>query len=256
MEYNFHTHTYRCNHAIGEDEEYVQKAIKAGLKRLGFSDHIFLPGIYQKTSRGAFMLYEDYLDSIKALKDKYKDEIEISIGLEAEYSDRFLPFIKEQLETKKVEYLILGQHFNFDKGDNPPYIRDQRNDIDALKTYVEQVKKGLKTGLFSYLAHPDLYVVAFDEWNEECINAAHEICKICEELDIPMEINAHAHNCWDTKRKMVYPYPEFWEIASQYNIDVVIGYDAHDPKEFRGKLEYEYNLIKKYNLHLLDDYRI
>ena len=36
---NYHTHTKRCNHALGEDREYVEAAIKAGLKVLGFSDH-------------------------------------------------------------------------------------------------------------------------------------------------------------------------------------------------------------------------
>ena len=36
---NYHTHTARCGHAIGTDEEYVQAAIQAGLKTLGFSDH-------------------------------------------------------------------------------------------------------------------------------------------------------------------------------------------------------------------------
>ena len=36
---NYHTHTKRCGHAIGEDEEYVINAIEAGLTDLGFSDH-------------------------------------------------------------------------------------------------------------------------------------------------------------------------------------------------------------------------
>ena len=36
MRYNLHTHTKRCNHAQGEDREYVEAAIKAGIKTLGF----------------------------------------------------------------------------------------------------------------------------------------------------------------------------------------------------------------------------
>jgi transcriptional pleiotropic repressor len=34
---NYHTHTYRCGHAIGNDEEYVLEAIGLGLQTLGFS---------------------------------------------------------------------------------------------------------------------------------------------------------------------------------------------------------------------------
>ena len=39
MQENYHTHTYRCRHAIGSEEEYIRKAIDGGLKVLGFSDH-------------------------------------------------------------------------------------------------------------------------------------------------------------------------------------------------------------------------
>ena len=39
MDYNYHTHTARCGHAVGEDEEYVKRAIECGIKYMGFSDH-------------------------------------------------------------------------------------------------------------------------------------------------------------------------------------------------------------------------
>ena len=50
---NFHTHTTRCNHAAGEDRQYVEEAIKGGLKVLGFSDHspYFFLGDYYSTFR-------------------------------------------------------------------------------------------------------------------------------------------------------------------------------------------------------------
>ena len=36
---NFHTHTSRCHHAYGEDEEMVRAAIQNGFEVLGISDH-------------------------------------------------------------------------------------------------------------------------------------------------------------------------------------------------------------------------
>lgn len=41
---NYHTHTKRCGHAEGEDEDYVLEALGSGITDLGFSDHIMLPG--------------------------------------------------------------------------------------------------------------------------------------------------------------------------------------------------------------------
>ena len=39
MKTNYHTHTTRCMHATGSDEDYVLSAIKGGYQELGFSDH-------------------------------------------------------------------------------------------------------------------------------------------------------------------------------------------------------------------------
>ena len=36
---NYHTHTWRCNHAHGVEKQYIEKAIGQGLQILGFSDH-------------------------------------------------------------------------------------------------------------------------------------------------------------------------------------------------------------------------
>ena len=40
MDYNYHTHTFRCGHAAGTEREYIETALKNGILRMGFSDHI------------------------------------------------------------------------------------------------------------------------------------------------------------------------------------------------------------------------
>ena len=68
---NYHTHTTRCYHASGEDEEYVKAAIKAGIKELGFSDHT--PWHYDSSFKATMRMPEsqldDYLESIRYLKE-------------------------------------------------------------------------------------------------------------------------------------------------------------------------------------------
>ena len=50
---NYHTHTSRCNHAVGTDESYLQSAIKGGYTELGFADHTPWPYLsgYRATMR-------------------------------------------------------------------------------------------------------------------------------------------------------------------------------------------------------------
>lgn len=67
---NFHSHTVRCQHAVGEEREYVEEAIKEGFEVIGFSDHspyLFKNG-YVSRIRMTMSKLEDYVKTIEALK--------------------------------------------------------------------------------------------------------------------------------------------------------------------------------------------
>lgn len=108
MKTNYHTHTTRCMHATGSDEDYVRSAIKGGFKVLGFSDHT--PWKYRTDYVADMrMLPEelpDYVDSIRALREKYREQIDIKIGLECEYFPDYIPWLKEQI--KNINWIILS----------------------------------------------------------------------------------------------------------------------------------------------------
>ena len=74
-------------HATGDDEDYVLSAIKGGYRILGFSDHT--PWKYRTDYVADMrMLPEElpgYVESLKTLRKKYHDQIDIRIGLECEY---------------------------------------------------------------------------------------------------------------------------------------------------------------------------
>ncbi len=110
---NYHTHTYRCKHAIGQDEDYVKCAIKAGIRQLGFSDHTpwHYDSPFQPTMRMDENQLEEYVNSIRYLKEKYKDQIDILIGLECEYFEKYIPWLKTIIEQYQIDYIILGNHY-------------------------------------------------------------------------------------------------------------------------------------------------
>ena len=72
IRHNYHTHTYRCGHAVGEDEDYILEAIGLGMQTIGFSDHVMLEGVSQPGVRGDFEFSEDYFFSINFLKEKFE----------------------------------------------------------------------------------------------------------------------------------------------------------------------------------------
>ena len=231
QDFNYHTHTIRCGHASGTDEEYIQAAIQAGYKILGFSDHGPYKGMPLPRSRMAWEQLEEYIDSLTALKEKYKDQIEIHIGLETEYYPECHEQKLELLE--RVEYLILGQHSVYPNGEGTFF---RFNTEEQLMQYAENVCKGLETGLYTYLAHPDVYVFRQDSFDRTCKKVARMIMEKAAETDTPVEVNVHGvqrgkHQFPNGSMQYWYPHKEFWKIAAEYPIRCLYGIDAHDPRQ-------------------------
>ncbi len=223
---NYHTHTYRCRHAVGEDRDFVEAAIKAGIKTLGFSDHtpyVGFDGDYYSGYRMPVADLEDYVSSVNSLKEEYKDDIEIHLGLETEYYpalfDKFLEFIRPY----EIEYFIMGQHFSDTDqyGVYAPFIKEP----DAAEKYVDQCIEGIRTGLFSYVAHPD--IVGLDRGAPEYAPLMEKYCRAVKVAGIPLELNFLG-----LKTGRIYPCDEFFEIAGKVGNEVIFGLDAHTTEVF------------------------
>ena len=120
MKHNFHTHTSRCQHAVGTDEAYVEAALDAGFDVLGFADHApfpfangFVSGIRMPLDQLA-----DYIHSVHALQQRYAGQLEIRLGLESEYFPRYHDHLLRMRE-QGIGYYILGQHYADSEEDNP-----------------------------------------------------------------------------------------------------------------------------------------
>ena len=222
MLFNYHTHTKRCNHAEGEDREYVEKAIEGGMKTLGFSDHapyLFPSTEYYSTFRMQTDELFSYVESIRALAKEYASDIHILCGFELEY---YPDFHKEEmafLKQVQPDYILMGQHFI---GNELLPARLSKHEDGFLSSYVTQVLAGLATGDFLYLAHPDL---AGFQFSEECIKTQYRrLCEGAKRMGIPLEIN-----CLGIRTKRHYPDARLFKIASEVGNEVIIGSDAHAP---------------------------
>ena len=106
---NFHTHTKRCLHAYGTEEDYIKAAVSEGLVMLGFSDHAPFPD-YDFGMRMPYSELDDYISTLDILKEKYKNKIKLFRGLEIEYHAKYLDYYHSLLDEKGFDYLALGQH--------------------------------------------------------------------------------------------------------------------------------------------------
>ncbi|MBQ2657853.1 MAG: histidinol-phosphatase [Erysipelotrichaceae bacterium] len=231
MKFNYHTHTARCGHATGTDEEYVHCAIEAGYQILGFSDHAPYRNYPNRRIHMDWDQLDDYIESIEFLKEKYRDQIEIHLGLESEY----YPYLhEEKVELRnKVEYLMLGQHFSDPVGSQVDYFR--QNSEEEIMLYGTSICEALDTGLFNCLCHPDVIMSRQPVFTDACETIAHMVGKKCSEKDIPVEVNVRG--IMKGKRRPIegkacyYPSKEFWTVLAQYPLRVIVGIDAHAPED-------------------------
>ena len=190
MKTNYHTHTTRCMHATGDDEDYVLSAIKGGYRILGFSDHT--PWKYRTDYVADMrMLPEElpgYVKSLKTLREKYHDRIDIRIGLECEYFPQYIHWLKEQIKKYQLDYIIFGNH-HYHTDEKFPYFGHHTNSRDMLDLYEESAIEGMESGLFSCLAHPDLFMRSYPKFDHHCTTISWHICRTAARLNVPLEYN-------------------------------------------------------------------
>ena len=281
---NYHTHTYRCGHATGSEEDMVLAAINANIEELGFSDHIPLPNYRKhllksipycrsirsllvlirtiiKDGPGMRMPYLSMITHLKTIEESainHYGEIKIYKGFEAEYLEEYLDYYQELLTTYQIDYLILGNHFNKHCIESC-YYGKKRLSKKYLYAYCNDLEKAMETNLFSYIAHPDLFMVGYTKWDADAKVVCERICRKAKELDIPLEINGGGIR----KGKVIvngemhyaYPNPYFWEIASQMGNKVILGIDAHSPEDLNEEIYVQLeDFANEYHLNVIDEF--
>lgn len=280
---NYHTHTYRCHHASGTEKEMVEAAISEGFQEIGISDHVPLPYFrwhllkaipyifkskrsvlsWLKTfvlnGPGMRMPYSDkkqYLAELENLKQQYHGHIQIYKGFECEYFKTYLPYYRQLLERKEVDYLIFGHHYHQYSVSALYYGRAKLSKKD-VSNYVDEAIEAMQTGIFRYFAHPDLFFIGYHQWDSFVENEIKRMLCVAKQNDIILEINAGGlsrENVMINDEKIPpYPNPYFWQMVKEMDCKVMIGLDAHTPSQL-DQLMYQ-RLIKfadKYGLKPLD----
>lgn len=237
MKTNFHTHTPRCHHAAGSEREYARAALRGGFGVLGFADHCPWPfeGGYVSRIRMLPGELAGYVEAVRALGGELAGEIEVYCGLECEYYPDMLGWLDERADECGLDYLILGNHYDTDER-RRVYFGACRTPAQ-LRDYVDRTTRGMASGMFSYLAHPDLCFRSYERFDADCAAASRELCQCARELDMPLEYNLLGE--LSESAGLGYPCLGFWEIAAREGVKCIIGVDAHEPAQLEDAPRYE-----------------
>ena len=249
LNYNYHTHTYLCGHATGTPEEYVKRAIEGGIKHMGFSDHFpikFSDG-FESGFRVPVAQVKEYYNKIVELKEKYKDKIDIKIGFEMEYYPELFDEMVQSAKSYGAEYLILGPHyFQPENIIGTTHSSSETDDSERLKKIAQNIVDGIKTGVFTCVAHPDMVHFTGDETIYQ--NEMRIIARASKEYNIPLEMNLYG-----IRDNRHYPNELFWEVCGEENCPMTMGFDSHDALSAYDEesIVKAKNLIEKYKLNYI-----
>ncbi|BCD68618.1 histidinol-phosphatase HisJ family protein [Nitratiruptor sp. YY09-18] len=253
MRADLHNHTKRCNHAIGEMEEYVQRAIAEGIDIYGFSDHA--PMNFDQKYRMGLEEADAYEEEVKELKEKYKDSLEILLAYEVD----FLPgLMEDRILQADVDYLIGSVHFlpkSCKHGeilihqdlwgfDNPEFIGEYKNrDIDTIwEDYFSAIEALAKSGLFQIVGHLDLIKVFNFKPKKDVRLIAKNALKTIKKNDLVLEISSAG-----LRKPVGEPYPSKELLEEAYVLDIPITFasDAHAPEQVGYKLDEVMQMAKE-----------
>lgn len=228
---SFHTHTRLCKHASGVPRDYASQAAAEGCLALGFSDHCPYP---DGTWAGSRMTVED-IGLYRSLVSEAAAAVDFPVryGFECEWHPRYESWYRDFLAGEcGAEYLAYGPHWVDDAGEliYIPEAAEPR----LLRPYVDLTCQGIASGLYAFVAHPDLFLAGFTRMTADVRAACADIVDAAVAAGIPLEVNGlgllRPLIPGDGGMRSPYPVREFWEIASSRGARVICNSDAHCPE--------------------------
>ena len=237
----------------------AEAAKAAGYTTLGISEHTVLSDDRWDNMRLIRENVEEYFSTINecALREKEIGGLRILSGLECEPLPEYFEFYKEIKEQHKVEFMIIGNHVFPYKGDYVWATGDRLEDQNKIKAYADFLIKGMEIGLFTYVAHPDMFMADKEKWDTYTADVMKNVMRASNAYGVPLEINLNGYRKGLVRRglnlRYQYQLEEFWALAADEGVRVVVGVDAHIPRDFGRKYPEFDELVKKYDLDIMTE---
>ena len=249
---DYHIHTTFCNHAYGEMEEYIERAIEIGLKEIGFSEHMpVMPEPHLCIS------YDDlpyYIDRVRQLSDRYSGDITIRLGAEMDMDLDRVDEITNIIENSNFDYVTGSIHYldgwPFDQVQYKEKFETESLD-EIYERFFETIIKAAKSGLYDIAGHMDnLKRMGYHPPE----NAKHfckkrfdqhyyeKIASVLKELDVAFELNTSGY---DYPAGEMYPSPSFLRILNDYEVPVTVGSDSHRPEHVGRHFDRAYEILRE-----------
>lgn len=252
----FHAHSSFDDGALTL-EDYVRAAIAKGFSALGFSAHS--PVLFQSDWNMDPARFPEYVATAGALKEKYREQIELYTGLEADYYKGCVDWRGKE----GIDYTIGGLHYvlNPKTGLYLTFDGNRREFGEILDDIYEGKITALVEGYYglvremlmkmtpNIVAHLDVikknnasgrYFDEDDEWYRDEVMKTLEVISLTHTI---VEVNTGGMARGYTKE----PYPSRWilEACLDMDIPVMVSSDSHHPDTIDFYFDESYQLLRE-----------
>jgi histidinol-phosphatase (PHP family) len=245
---DYHTHHVRCGHASGTLEEYVLRGIEIGLTQLGLSDHMPLlhvdPAAYYPGMAMPFDELPRYVEECLRLKEKYRRDIDIRVGLEGDYIEGYERQIEDIITKYPFDYVIGSVHFlgEWDISDSRQLKGWEGKRVeDVYRQYYDAVQKAARTGFYDIIGHIDVIKRFGYKPEQPMTELERETLDVIRSCDLAIELNASGLRMPCAE---MFPSRRMLEYAHSIGIPITIGSDAHQPERLGQYLDQAAALLK------------
>ena len=231
---DYHVHTARCGHAVGEMAAYVERAVQAGLPEMGFSDHIFMYWLPPERRDPELAMPEDrfdeYVESVYRLRREYP-QIDVRLAVEADFIADHEATLAGVLERYPWDYVLGSVHFIGEWGmDDARYLATYDTwDVDELyETYFGLILRAADSGYFDTIAHLDLVKKFGHRARKDVTDLYERVARRLAQAGVAVEVNtAGLHKPVGE----LYPHLDLLAACNRAGVPATLGSDAHAPEE-------------------------
>ncbi len=255
LQCNLHSHTYRCKHATGDAIDYVRCADQAGALVYGVSDHAPMPDGRHHSVRMEMSELDGYQQAVRDAQAAFP-KLHVMLALECEDFPEYRGFYQEEiLGRRQFDYLVGAAHYtpfggawmnSYEGLDRP----------DRLRAYSDHLCTMMESGLYAFIAHPDIFGCSNEFWTEDLTACSQDILAAAESSAVPLEVNGSGFRKpaarTSSGSRSQYPWLPFWELAGDYDISVVCNSDAHRPEDALANLDDALAVAHQFDLSLAD----
>jgi len=233
-----HVHTSLCGHASGQMEDYVKVAVRLGLKRLFFLEHLEVGINYFERTWLSHEDFDLYFEEGMRLREKYGEKLFVGLGVETGYNPECSGEILEKLAERNWDRIAVSYHFMKVGSRHYNLVSRKKRNLEILgrvgvakvvSAYFDTVLEAVETVPAEVVCHLDAVLryhpqIRFERSHYRQIEM---ILDAMAARDMALEINASGCRMRDEP----FPALEIVEEAARRNVPLAAGSDAHRPED-------------------------